>query len=305
MIGLSTSWLTQRTNMTGRKVIQEIVTLGFSEIELDYRITDTAFREMVPLILREELKIISIHNYFPCPNGTPTSWGGGDLFLLSSPDKDERSRAVEMTLRTIESAQDLGAPAVVLHLGRVEMKTEYDRLHTLSRDNMLDSPEGRRFVERKLEERRQHRGPYVDALLRSLDRLNKEGEKRGVLLGIENRYHYHEIPDFEEVGLILDSYSGGSLRYWHDVGHAHVQEKLGFMEPGTLIQTYSPMLLGVHIHDANGTDDHWAPGSGEIDFWALKKDLEPAQLKILEVHGKSTRNQLLTGMALLERIGLS
>lgn len=305
MIGLSTSWLTEKPNISGRKVVEEIIDLGFKALELEYRITETAFTEMHPLIIKEKLKVLSIHNFFPSPDGIPISRASGDLFLLSSPDEEERDRAIEKTVQTIESAQSLGAQAVVLHLGRVEMEPEYDRLYALFRHEMLNSPEGRLFLRDKLRERKEKRRPYLDSVLHSLDRLNREAEKHGVLLGVENRYYYHQIPDFEEIGLILDRFSGGSLRYWHDVGHAYVQEKLGFMEPGALLRSYRSMLLGVHVHDVHGTEDHWAPGSGEIDFQALKENLRTVQIKVLEVHKKSSRNRLVFGLNMLRTIGLT
>lgn len=305
MVGLSTSWLTERVGITGRKVIEEIIALGFRAIELEYRITKAMFREMRPLIREENLKVLSIHNFFPAPDSIPIFKASGDLFLLSSPDKQERNRAVNQTIRTIESAQKLGALAVVLHLGRVDMEPEYDRLDALFRDNTLDSPQGRRFLESTRNERRQKRGPHLDAVLQSLDRLNREAEKHGILLGVENRYQYHEIPDFEEIGIILRRFSGGALCYWHDVGHAYVQERLGFLEPGALLRSYGSQLVGVHLHDARGTNDHWAPGTGEIDFRALRENLKPARIKILEVHKKSSRGELSSGRSLLENIGLT
>lgn len=304
MLGLSTSWLTERPEITGPDVIEAIVALGFRAVELEYRITESMFRAMHPLILKEKLKVSSIHNFFPLPDGIPVSRASGDLFLLSSPDKEERDRAVEQTIRTIQSAQSLGASAVVLHLGRVDMEPEYDRLHEFFRHKMLGSLEGRSFLRSKLRERREKRQPYLEGVLHSLDRLSREANNRGVVLGVENRYHYHEIPDFEEIGQILERFSGGSVRYWHDIGHAHVQEKLGFIEPGALLRAYGSKLVGVHIHDARGIDDHRAPGTGKIDFWALGESLRRAQIRILEVHKKSDRNQLLRGRDMLEKIGL-
>ena len=270
MIGLSTAWLTERSGLTGREVIKRIISLGFCAVELDYRVTET----------------------------------DGERFLLSSPDREQRECAVKNTIRTLESAKDLGALAVVLHLGKVEMDPEYDRLHELLHQNMLDLPEGRRFRQVKVKERQEKRHRYLENVLASLDRLNKEAEKRGVLLGIENRYRYHQIPDFEEIGIILERFSGGQVAYWHDVGHAHVLEKLGFMEPGALLRSYGLNLLGTHLHDARGIDDHWAPGTGEIDFLALRDCLRSARIKILEVHKKSDGSEVLEGRRMLERIGL-
>jgi sugar phosphate isomerase/epimerase len=284
--------------------MEEILALGFKGVELEYRITEALLREMRPFLRRERLKVLSIHNFFPFPEGFPRSKAGGDLFLLSSPEKEERRQAVAKTIETLEAAERLGALAVVLHLGRVEMEPDRDRLYKLFRRGVLNSSRGRRFRETKLRERTEKRRPHLDSVLQSLDRLNREAEKRGILLGVENRYSYHEIPDFEEIGEILGRFSGGSIGYWHDVGHAHVQEKLGFIKPGALLRSYGPELVGVHIHDALGTDDHWAPGAGEINFSDLSESLKCAPVKILEVHKKSDRNQLLQARTMLEQIGL-
>jgi sugar phosphate isomerase/epimerase len=274
VIGISTAWLTECANVTGRDIIREFVELGFKGVEL-------------------------------VPDDVPLSEASGDRCSLASLDKAEREMAIQMTLRTIEHAEDLGARAVVLHLGKVDMDPEYERLNHLFAHQGLDTPEGRHFIRDKVKERRERRGPHVESIFSSLDHLNREAENRGVLLGVENRYHYHQIPDFEELGIILRRFSGASIRYWHDIGHAHALERLGFIEPGSLLRSFAPLSLGVHIHDALGTDDHWAPGYGEIDFLSLTDGLKSAPIKILEVHGKSDRMQLIRGMEMLEKIGVS
>jgi sugar phosphate isomerase/epimerase len=304
MIGFSTAWLTEKDGVTGLDVVGGIVDLEFSAVELEYRVRETTYREMRPLILKEHLSVMSIHNFFPLPDDVPLSRAGGDRFLLSSPEKEERALAIQMTVRTIECAQDLGAAVVVLHLGRVEMEPENERLYDLFNHQRLSSPEGRLFLEGKLNERREKRKPYLESIFFSLDRLNREAERRGILLGVENRYHYHEIPDFEEIGLILDRFSGGSIRYWHDIGHAYVLERLGITGSGSLLRSYAPLSAGIHIHDAIGIDDHRAPGAGEIDFMGLADWLRSAPIKILEIHKKSDRLEVLNGREMLKKIGL-
>jgi len=304
VIGLSTSWLTEREGITGEDIVEEMVDLGFRRVELEYRVTETMYRQMRPLILKGRLNVMSIHNFFPLPDDISPATASGDRFLLSSPERETRSLAIRKAIRTIECAEDLGATAVVLHLGKVHMEPENERLYDLFKNHGLDTPEGRHFLECKLKERGEKKDPHLESVLSSLDRLNREAEKRGILLGVENRYHYHEIPDFEEIGLILKRFSGGSIGYWHDIGHAHVLEKLGFLEPGSLLQSYGPLTIGVHIHDAIGTDDHWAPGTGEIDFVSLTDGLGVAPIKILEVHKKSDRFQLMRGRDMLKSIGI-
>lgn len=305
MIGLSTAYFTERDGITGQDIVGEIRELGFSAVELEYRVRETTYREMRPLILRENLKVISVHNFFPLPDDEPVSKASGDRFLLSSLDREERELAIRMTIRTIECAGNLGAEAVVLHLGKVDMEPENERLEDLFYHQRLDTPEGRDFLKAKLKERSERRTPYLESVYSSLDRLNHVAEKRGIILGIENRYHYHQIPDFEEIGLILKRFSGSSIRYWHDTGHAHVLERLGILEPGSLLTSYAPFSAGIHIHDAIGTDDHWAPGRGEVDFTAAADWLRAAPIKILEVHGKSNRIELIKGRDMLKRIRIA
>jgi sugar phosphate isomerase/epimerase len=304
MIGLSTAWLSEKEGITGLDIAREIIDLGFSAVELEYRVREKTYREMKPLMLKEKLRVMSIHNFFPLPDDAPLSSASGDRFLLSSLDREARDVAIRMTIRTIEYAGELGAAAVVLHLGKVGMEPENERLYDLFNRGGLSSPEGRLFLEAKLRERRERRKPYLESVFFSLDRLNREAEKRGVLLGVENRYSYREIPDFEEIGLVLDRFSGGSIRYWHDVGHAHVLERLGIIEPGSLLSSYGRHTAGIHIHDAVGTDDHWAPGAGEIDFTGQADWLRSAPIKILEVHKKSDRFEVAKGMDMLRGIGL-
>jgi sugar phosphate isomerase/epimerase len=304
MIGLSTAWFTERKGIRAPDVVETIVELGFSAVELEYRVTETLYRKMRPLILREKLKVVSVHNFFPLPDEEPPSAASGDRFLLSSLDREERDRAIRMTIRTIECAGDLGASAVVLHLGKVDMEPENEHLEDLFYQQRLDTPEGRDFLKAKLKERSEKRPPYLESVFFSLDRLNREAEKRGLLLGVENRYHYHQMPDYDEIGLILDRFSGGSIRYWHDLGHAHTLERLGIVDHVSLLRTYASFNAGIHIHDAIGTDDHFAPGSGEIDFTGLADWLRSPPIKILEVHKKSDRLDVMNGMEMLKSIGI-
>ncbi len=110
-------------------------------------------------------------------------------------------------------------------------------------------------------------------------KAEQRGRKKGVFLGIENRFHFHEIPDFEEIGLILKTFQGAYIRYWHDVGHARVQENLGIIGHNDLLEAYSEKIIGIHLHDVRGLKDHLAPGQGEIDYEEIKPFLKPPLLR--------------------------
>jgi len=103
------------------------------------------------------------------------------------------------------------------------------------------------------------------------------------LLGLENRAHYHELPGRDDFEPLLAEFSGGPLGYWHDTGHAHLAERLTIMRPGFLLEKYADHLVGVHLHDAAGLEDHLPPGIGEIDFGALKPHIKPGIPVVIEL----------------------
>ena len=48
----------------------------------------------------------------------------------------------------------------------------------------------------------EHLGQFI---VSSLDRLVPVAEKQGVLLGLENRYHYHELPGLDDFKVIFET----------------------------------------------------------------------------------------------------
>lgn len=304
MLGISTCWWQDRVGGAD-DILSHAQALGFTGIELDYRMTRPAYERMKPA-LRRSLPVLSVHNIFPVPEELGIEPGIADHFLLSSLDPDERGLAVRYGVRTIQEAHEVEAKAVVFHLGRVDMEDPTPRLRGFYESGKgMDTKEACAFLEEQGRIRKEKRQRNLDAVLFSLDRLNKEAEKYAVFLGVENRYHFHEIPDLDEIGLILDLFRGGSLRYWHDVGHASVLENLGVLEKKELLNKYQHDMIGMHIHDAKGLEDHLAPGQGEVDFREISSFLTEGQIKVLEVHPKVDEGRLREGLSVLGRAGIS
>jgi sugar phosphate isomerase/epimerase len=225
MLGISTCWWSNKV-FRGEEIVSDILELGLKGVELEYRISNHVFQQMKSR-LKRDLTVLSIHNFFPIPDDIPIDKGGGDLFLLSSTDREERLKAVKYSIRTIEHAHELGARAVVFHLGKVDMPVPTQDFFRLYRSGRIGEKEGVKVIKEQKLIRQSSKKNNLNAVLLSLEQLNREAEKRGIFFGIENRYHFHEIPDLEEIGLILRKFKGGRIRYWHDVGHSKVQENVG------------------------------------------------------------------------------
>jgi sugar phosphate isomerase/epimerase len=282
MLALSTSWQSGGS-VTAEGMFAALKNLEITGIELSYRISEDLYHEMKNPLKHSGLKVVSLHNYFPIPSVRSGSKGSGDLFLLSSLQKEERQNAIRFTTRSIEHAAELGAAAVILHCGVVEMNHEMQMLYRYFNSNRLDSKGAQIFIHNKLKERDSRKPRHMESLQASLDRLVSVAEKQGVLLALENRYHYHELPGEDDFKVIFDTFKDAPIGYWHDTGHAHANESLGIIPRGSLLQAYATELIGVHLHDAVGLDDHMPPGSGEIDFAALKPFLKADTIKVIEV----------------------
>jgi sugar phosphate isomerase/epimerase len=302
MLGVSSVYFSKRIDDGGR-LLDELAALEFDGVELEYRVRPETLRQMGKRPGRD-VPVLSVHAFFPNPADAVGQGSGANAFLFSSPDRRERDSAVRHGIATLEAAQRVGARAVVVHLGRVpvdpELLAEYRRLES---DAAADEPALSAAVAAVLADRERLRGPHLDAVLHSVDRLNREALRRGLLLGVENRYHVHEIPLHDEAGRILREFAGGAVRYWHDVGHALNHQRLGVGTQEAWLAAYGPSLAGTHLHDIRGGHDHLAPGTGEADFAAILRHLPADAIKILEIGQDVPRAELLAGRDLLRGLG--
>jgi sugar phosphate isomerase/epimerase len=297
MLGISTSWW-EGKDRAGGAILGEALEMGLEGVELDYRITPRTLEEMRSL-LKRSCPVLSLHNVFPVPLELKQKEISAEPFLLSSTDREERGLAVKYAIRTIEHAHELEARAVVLHLGRVHMEDPTPRLRALFAEGKVRDEESQAFLQDQRAVRAAKSQPNLDAVLFSVERLSREAERWSVLLGIENRFHFHEIPNLDEIAIILDTFRGAPVRYWHDVGHAAVQENMGILPQRALLDRFSAHLAGIHLHDVDGLRDHLAPGQGEVDWGALRSFLGSDVLRILELRPEVGRESIREGMEIL------
>jgi len=298
---LSTSWNASQCR-DGRKLLFDIKEAGFKEIELSFNLTAQLVDEIGHLSREGGIRIISLHNYCPVPDGINWQAALPDYYALSSLDEDERRQAVKYTKITIDSAERLGARAVVLHCGRAGIADRTRQLIELYKDGQRESAG---FVELRsdiIREREVSSLAFLNNSLRSLEELNFYAKKRGILLGIENRFYYREIPSLEEIKIILDKFEGSQIYYWHDAGHAQLMENLGFARHTDFLETGKDRLIGMHLHDIIGCQDHIAPGEGNLDFSILKPYLKADTLKVIEAHQPAALQALVKARELLAQI---
>lgn len=282
-LAISTSWNAYR-HTDGEGMLFEISELGFKAVELSFNLDAGMVKGVASCAGRFNIEVASLHNYCPVPDGLSRQEALPDCFSLSSLNEDERRTAVKYTKRTIDVAAMLGARAVVLHCGRVEIPDHTRKLIGLYEQGLISSPEAGQLKDQMSRQRGSFAGDFVSRVLLSLDELNSYAAKEGISLGVETRFYHREIPDIDEIGVILDEFSGSGIGYWHDTGHAQLMENLGFLKHEDFLRRYGARLIGAHLHDISGCRDHLAPLEGKIDFNMLKPYLGKGVLKVIEAH---------------------
>ncbi len=286
---------------TLEEFLSEYREIGLSTMELNGRVPQFVIDGLLPLIDRGELKISSLHNFCPKPEVDEKE------LLLSSLDEDNRKKAVELTIKTIETAERVGARGIVVHSGTVEGISDINKkLIGLFRDGKKDSPEYDKIKTELIERRRKERHRYDAACEKSLYELSDFISRKNyqVRLGLENRYNYYQIPLYYEYDEWFDKYEDLPIYLWYDFGHGEALHTLSLINKYELLQKHGKRLLGFHIHDCIGIDDHKVPGTGSVDFMFVKDYLRPDIIKVLEYGRRFTLCEIKQGIEYLKSVGL-
>ena len=294
-MAVSTVWASAQAEEAA-SLLDSLAEIGLHRLELEYRLTTGLIEGIKKELRPRELSVVSVHNYCPLPKDMPREMASGDLFNLADLDKEMRLAAFRHTTHTMELAADVEAPAVVLHLGFVEGMGDKKTTKDAAQAGVL-TPE----LSKLLENRAAAAPKHLDAVSFSLERLIERALELGVWLGLENRFHAHQIPIYEEVGFLLERFQGAPIGYWHDTGHAWVAALAGLTSHEDWLRTYGQSLLGCHLHDAVGHQDHRPPGTGDMDWEALCPLLLPARFKVLEVAPGPGAQELAEGAEMLKQ----
>lgn len=265
--------------------------LGFRNFELNHAVNSA----MLNGIHRNGYEITSVHE--PCPADISVAQLKERDWFISALDEENRRQGVAAIKRSIDLAQTLGARAVIVHPGRVDMDTAPDAtLRQLYRDGKATTKEYAAIKEEYIAARAA-RAPYnVDAVRRSLIELAEHARKCGLRLGLEVRYHYFEIPLPDELELFLNLGYDDVLGYWYDVGHAETLDQMGFISHEEWLERFASRIIGVHLHDVIGIDDHRAAGLGQVDWAMVARYLPTNALRTCEFQNDNSPEQVVAGV---------
>ncbi len=174
---LSTMWM-QNTHESLAEFFDVARELGFETFELNRSVTQ-ALLEGASL---PPGAIPSVHA--PCPTDANTQ-----AAQVSAIDKEERAVAIEAVTATIRLAEEIGARAVILHPGHVDVSPELERELRARYDQGQKGSDRYDDLKAELVEARARNAErYLDATRRSLDRLASVADSAGARSGVEKRF---------------------------------------------------------------------------------------------------------------------
>jgi sugar phosphate isomerase/epimerase len=166
-----------------------------------------------------------------------------------------------------------------------------------------ETPKYQKLLEEVCIKREGKKDRPMEYALGILRRLIAEAEPRGLKLGIENREAVEEILFESDYPLFLREFTSPTVACWHDTGHAQIKENIGFIDHAFHLAGMADRLAGFHIHDVEFPGrDHRAPGTGCINWAALKPMVKPEHLKIFEFSPSLTVEEAMTGVAHIKAI---
>ncbi len=268
----STCWNSRR-HTDGAEMIDEILSLGFDRVELSHGLSASLLPGIRQRVAEGAATIAGVHNFFPAP--LDVRGDAPDAFQFTSHRPAERRRALDLTKRTIDRAAEFKASYVVLHMGSIPLlpsSRATKKLEQMARQGLVGSREYAVF-KRELARRRERLAPlYFERARAALRELSDFAEGSGLVLGVEGRSHFEQMPGEDEMLALQEEFADvPHVGYWHDFGHIQRQHNLLLLDHAQFLQRMRPHIVGAHVNDVRWPSrDHRVPFfGGEVDFHAL------------------------------------
>ncbi len=288
-------------------MVKEMADLGFSHIELSHGIRVSLVPGILQALHENLVRVSSVHNFCPLPNGVQHP--APNLFMPSAISGQESHLWYRHTRRTLEFAERIKAPAVVVHLGSVsfpffspvkKLKAYFEK----QEGRCLEDPHYHKLLEKARTKLRKRMPKYWRKVMRNVERILPTAEENRVQIGVENREGLAELPlDDGFSDFFGDLSSTRNIGYWHDTGHAQIKERYGIIEHETLLRENRNRLVGFHLHDVSPDgEDHCPVGTGVIDFEMVARYIRPEHPVVLEFSPRLSSKEVLQSREFVEKL---
>jgi len=279
-------------------MLKEIRSMGFDHAELSHGIRIVLVPGILEAVEEGWIKITSTHNFCPLPTGI--NHAAPNLFEPSNSRAQEHDQWLRHTKKSIDFTAQVGADLMVTHLGSVQFLwsnpgrkvSKYLKSHP-DIDPTKDAGY-QKVLTKAVEKMRARMGPYWEQVKSSLEEIRAYALERNVRIACENREKFQELPVDDDYAEFLEALPAPShCGYWHDTGHAQLKQQMGLLNHEEHLKKNASRLLGFHLHDVTGDDDHQPIGHGEIDFDMISRFWTPEQRLTLELSPRVSPENVL------------
>jgi len=272
--------------------------IGFTKFELNHKVSQT----LIDQFDHDQFYISTIHE--PCPTDYAYDILKEKDIAISSLDEKKRVSAVDMIKRSVELAVRFGSRSVVIHPGSIVCDKARDyQLRELYQAGKINTPAYQALLNEAIDHRKMVVKPHLDKVMECLEEIISFAWDSGVSLGLENRYRYYDIPLPDEMALLLDLCKEEWYGFQYDVGHAQALHVLGFVDHFEWLKRFSERMIGVHLHDVRGINDHQPPGMGDMNFAEIAPYIPVQAQRTLEIGPKISLEQISAGLEILAKSG--
>lgn len=282
MIGISTSC----GNYKKIKKIIEKINVFFAE--LNYRDTEIDFLKNKKIFDDYGIPFLGVHSPAPLIEKIKSA---SRVIDLVSEDREIIKNSIKYIENSIRFARERNMEYIIIHAGGNEKIGE----------EILKSKE-KKYLKDFLKEREKRGKVYLSRFFKNFEKILKLSEELKIKIAIEIRFYPGEFPNFFELKKIFEEIDSEILYYWHDLGHAYVREKI-LREPSYL-KNFKDKILGIHIHDIKGFDEHKPPFKGNIDFIEFFEEIEKIKniYLVFEINKKYKEKEIINGIKKIEKI---
>lgn len=295
IIALSTSFFHGKIS-DAYEMLQRAAEMGFKHVELGHTTTVSMVDGIEKAVAEGAIKVSSLHNFCPIPPfAAPPA---PNFYSPATASKRESAQWVRHTKNTLSFAERLGASRVVTHAGELsyfwgspkfKLGAEFAELLELRAEIAERAEEGgSEALKERLERLEELYGRNIadfvkkserksakahDRIFKNLEEINSDLSEKKLLLGVENRDGYCELPFDTKFAEFAKRACGlSNVRAWIDIGHVAVKSLRGVVDFEKFVEEAAPHICGWHLHDCTSeSKDHKALGQGCINFDFVKK----------------------------------
>lgn len=303
-LAISTRWASAREGVDPRRILPELLDLGFGGVLLDRRLPARFLEKMRPELGRGEPRVVALEGFVPVPEGMKPGVDPYDVLTFASEDAEARAWAVRAAVDTLRRAADLECGVVVLPLGRVAFDDKEETFLQFAREDRIKEEEGIELKEAVYAARARKAERAMNRVRGSLEKALAEADRLRVALAVPTPEGAGDLPSHAELAALRAEFAGAPLGYWHRPARAARRERFGWEPESRWLEAFGAALAGATLDDLDedlAFRDLPAPGGLEKRLGATSRAAE-GRPQVLDPDPERAREEIRDAAAWLREI---